>query len=186
MRLADATLGVALGEAANRVREIGGNNRGEDVEKYLEAAGIFVPAAWCLAFLFWSAQSASQLLDCENPLRHLTKRALVADLIDTSKARGWTIPPRKARPGDLVTFQWPTGNHVGIILNAPLILSGVPSTAPPVVSRFATVEGNTESEVGEDDEERQREGDGVFLKNRKHAEGITKYHRWDEFQMGPR
>lgn len=184
MRLRDAALGIAMGEAANRVREVGGNNRGPDVAKYLRSTDIQVPAAWCLAFLFWCSENGARLLECENPLRKVPLRALVASLIDTARAEGWIVSPRRAKAGDIVAFQWRSGNHVGILLDTPPVLA---TPDPPNVAPFFTVEGNTANDVGEDElEQRQREGDGVHVKLRRYVPGKTHFIRWDEARQGPR
>lgn len=183
MRLRDAAVGIALGEAANRVREVGGNNTGEDVAKYLEATWIDVPAPWCMAFVYWACVSASQLLGVENPLRYVPKRALVASLIDTAKEHQWIIQPRAAVPGDLVAFRWSSGHHVGFLVDTPLITT---AESGPTVGPFWTVEGNTSPGVGLDTEEQEREGDGVFVKERQYIADRVNFIRWDENLLGPR
>lgn len=182
MRLRDAAVGIALGERANDARETGGNNRGPAVEKYLRSCGISIPAAWCMAFVFWSAEKAAEHLQTENPLRNVPLRALVASLIDTARRREWIIPASVAEPGDIVAFQWSSGNHVGFLLEPPPVVFGAGRTH---TGPFWTLEGNTDQDVGLDNEERQREGDGVFVKTRRATTGRVHFIRWDEGRHGP-
>lgn len=41
-----------------------GSNWGEHVEKYLASVGIYFPASWCMAFVYWCVENS----DMKNPL----------------------------------------------------------------------------------------------------------------------
>lgn len=45
-----------------------GSNWGHPIQDYLASVGIFFPAAWCAAVVFWCYDHASQQLGCKNPL----------------------------------------------------------------------------------------------------------------------
>ncbi len=45
-----------------------GSNWGHPVQDYLASVGIYFPAAWCAAIVFWCYEHASQQLGYSNPL----------------------------------------------------------------------------------------------------------------------
>lgn len=45
-----------------------GSNWGKHVQKYLASVGIFAPAAWCMAFVYWVVDNACKELKIPNPL----------------------------------------------------------------------------------------------------------------------
>lgn len=183
MRLRDAAVGIALGEAVNDAHEIGGNNRGPYVRKYLKSVGFDEGAAWCAAFTWWCIIEGARFLGVSGfPLAELRRRALVAAYIDFAREHELVVLPGLARPGDLVAFQWPSGNHIGFVLERPPALAGSPHT----VARFATIEGNTSPGVGLESWERERDGDGVYRRRRKYDEDRVTFIRWDGGLHGPK
>lgn len=161
-----AALGAALAEADRGVREIGGNNRGPDIRRYLAACDppIHVAAPWCAAFVQWASDVASQGLGALNPLDGVRQEALVESYFDHFAPRG-IVPFEVAEPGDLVLFRFPNGpdrwNHIGIL-----------ARAPDQDGKFWVVEGNT-------GDASQRDGDGVYLKPRvSNAEYPVAFIRW--------
>jgi hypothetical protein len=50
---------IAKAQAAANVREVGGANRGPQVEIYLKAAGMSPGSPWCAAFVAWVVREAS-------------------------------------------------------------------------------------------------------------------------------
>jgi len=180
MRLRDAALAVAIGEAANGIREVGGENQGPRVREYLENAGIGIPAAWCAAFIQFDADGGARYLGVENPLDEVEREALVADYVELGRRNGWVIEPTEARAGDLVAFKFSGAdrwNHIGFVEEAvPYVTqAGTIEYAP-----FRTIEGNTSPGVGASTEEEEREGEGVFRKRRDVIQGRTIFLRWDE------
>lgn len=182
MRLRLAAAGIAIGEYANNAREIGGNNRGEFVRKYLKSAGFGEGAPWCAAFTYWCIEEAAQFLNCKNPFQGMKYPALVSAYATMARDNGWLMPPERAREGDLVVFHWPSGNHIGFLLDRPPVLAG----RSDVVGPFWTIEGNTGPGVGFSAEEMEREGDGVYRKLRKYDAKQVRFIRWDGGQIGPR
>ncbi|MGE4191683.1 MAG: hypothetical protein AB7G12_17495 [Thermoanaerobaculia bacterium] len=154
MRLRDAALACALGEAARGVRESGGANRGPDVTAYLKNAGINVPAAWCAAYVQAMSDRGAKLLGVPNPLDDVQREALVADYVDLARQRRWIVGPDAVRRGDLAAFRFgtPIGawNHIAFVMDPPVLVGGS-------WSRFWTCEGNTNAGGS-------REGDGVYVK----------------------
>lgn len=166
MRLSEAALGVAIGEAVNDVREIGGENRGPKVQQYLENAAISVAAPWCAAFVQWVSDGAADFLGIPNPLNDVRREALVADYWSLAQERHWVVQPKGVRRGDLAVFRWPSGDHIGVVMD------------PPFQGEFQTVEGNTSPGVGTSDREREREGEGVYRKTRRVVPGQTFFVTW--------
>lgn len=161
------TLGVALGDADHKVREVGGNNAGPRVKAYLANAGIAVAAPWCAAAVQMWSDVAARALGVSNPLDAVKLEALVQSYYDqfALDVIGPTVRPE---PGDLVLFKFPkdgkaspTWNHIGLIAQAP----------KPGTSIAICVEGNT----GDVD---QRDGDGVYLKPRDLAKLTNCVIRW--------
>lgn len=148
-----ATLGVAAAEAARQVREVGGNNRGVDIRRYLAACDppINVAAPWCAAFVQWASDVAAHALGVPNPLDDVRDEALVQSYYDFFAPHG-VVPFELARPGDLAVFRFPNGparwNHIGIL-----------ARKPDQHGMFWCLEGNTS-------DANQRDGDGVHLKPR--------------------
>jgi len=155
---------VALAEADKGVREVGGMNRGPDVEKYQKTVGLSAGSPWCAAFVAWCVtQSKGQVTPpgwCSGSAItqwHRGSRKMLAE--------GFTTPEKadfqsKVRPGMIWVRAkdaagataarrgtWVQG-HTGIVVAVD-------------EEGFHTVEGNTNSAGS-------REGDGVY----------RKLHRW--------
>lgn len=191
MRLRTAALAVLIGEAASRVHEQGGDNRGARVRQYLANVGIGVPAAWCAAAIQWAADHGAWYLGVDDPLDWVEQEALVESYAMEGERRGWVVLPWEARAGDLVLFMFPEPgadeepkrwNHCGLLEDAQL--QYVMQNERRVYHSFRTVEGNTSPGVGLTPTERDREGDGVYRKVRKFVPGRTLFLRWDEATEG--
>ena len=149
MSLQDVALGVALCEDDEKVREVGGNNRGPRVARYLADAGINVAAPWCAAFVQYCSDVAANGVGVANPLDEVKLEALVQSYYNWAAS----VPARIVGtpvPGDLILYDfhghgW---DHIGFV--------AVPPDANGIVH---TVEGNT-GDVN------QRDGDGVYAKAR--------------------
>lgn len=173
MSLRSAAFGVAACDAYRGVVEEG-ENSGTAVRGYLSNCDppINVAAPWCAAAVQWWADVAAEALDVPNPLDEVRREAYVDDYYAWAMGREILIPPSQARSGDLVLFEFPTGpdrwNHIGFV-----------ARPPDNTWTIWTVEGNTSPGVGATDGERQREGDGVYLKQR-HLDGSyrTAFVRW--------
>ncbi|MBP1746626.1 MAG: putative peptidoglycan-binding protein [Deltaproteobacteria bacterium] len=118
-RLGKAALGVAIGELRAGAGEVGGNNCGPWVKKYLVPAGLGEGESWCASFVSWSYLQA-----CEGDKRNMPfpYSPGARDLMSKLKKRGWTNEPQggyEPRPGDLV-FWWREKlsgwlGHVGLV-----------------------------------------------------------------------
>ncbi len=134
------------------VREKGGNNLGQLVEMFLKSCALAPGNPWCLAFALFCVQGVDAQVDALF-LQSLPGTALVSTGHCLTL---WQTAPLHRRqspePGFLVLWQkeGTTQGHAGIVIAD---LGG---------GRFQTVEGNTA-----DSEGIAREGDGVFLKERR-------------------
>lgn len=164
-------LGFAASEADHKVREEGGNNRGPRIRQYLDGAGIAVDAPWCAAFVNYCADGAARVLGVPNPLDEVQLEALVQSYHD--RFQGSQVSVAEAQAGDLVLFRFSGSdrwNHIGLVAQPP----------KPGSTTFWSVEGNTSAGVGATDEEREREGDGVYVKPREIGSGYpVSFIAWD-------
>lgn len=130
------------------IREMGGNNHGPWVKKFLAAVGLPEGYAWCDAFQSFEMEGAAgHRLPIES--------ASVAQTYATGKQLGWAVT-RPAR-GDLVCYDFDGDgqfdDHIGLVVKVVAI--------GPMLT-LETVEGNTSSGVAGS----QGDGDGVFLRRR--------------------
>jgi hypothetical protein len=146
------------------VREVGGPNRGPEVEKYLARVGLGPGFPWCAAFVYWCFDEAALHSTVPNPL---PKTAGVLD--HWNKAPDHVkLPPsaaaddlRNINPGTIFCIDHGHGHgHTGIVMSAE-------------GEGLKTVEGNT-NVAG------SREGDGVYYRTRRFSEinlGYLDYSR---------
>jgi hypothetical protein len=153
---------VAEAELAKGVREIGGKNRGPDVEKYQKAVAIKPGDPWCAAFVSWCYLTATGLPSaswCSGSAITIfhkgSRKAAPSDVVYPSNSD----LPTRVRPGMVwVRAKDPEGaasaakgvwvqGHTGIVV-------AVDATG------FTCIEGNT-NDAG------SREGDGVYRKLHK-------------------
>lgn len=130
------------------IREVGANNHGPWVKKFLAEVGLPEGYAWCDAFQSFEMQGAAgHKLPIES--------ASVLQTYATGKKLGWAVT--KPARGDLVCYDF-NGNgqfddHIGLVVR-------VLSVGPMLT--LETVEGNTSSGLTGS----QGDGDGVFLRRR--------------------
>lgn len=103
----DTNLGIAALRVAKRemqlgAREVGGNNLGPFVEKYLLVCGLKPPQPWCTAFVSWCIRKASLKAA-------LKPSASARGLLSVARRLGLMVS--KPEPGNLVF--WSRGNPVG-------------------------------------------------------------------------
>jgi hypothetical protein len=137
-----------LAAAKLGIREVGGNNHGPWVKKFLSEVGLPEGYAWCDAFQSFEMHGvAGHRLPIES--------ASVAQTYATGKKLGWAVS--KPARGDLVCYDFDGDgqfdDHIGLVV-------GVRVLGPMLT--LQTVEGNTSSGVGGS----QGDGDGVFLRRR--------------------
>lgn len=94
-----AALETAIGELRADAREIGGNNRGPFVVKYLNG---LAPegSSWCAAFVSWCFDQPRGTV----PFPYTVG---ARDLLAEGRARGWAVPPGAAyppKPGDVAVW----------------------------------------------------------------------------------
>lgn len=137
-------------------------NWGPQIQEFLAAAGVHVPAAWCAAFVNWCAQKAGGLLGELSPLEGVPHQAYVQSYYQHGKAKGWEIHADEVRPGDLFLI-WSSSlkrwAHIGFVEKVELGLG-----------RFSTIEGNTNVKGS-------REGLYVMQRQRQVSPSIT-FMRW--------
>lgn len=126
--LAAAVIQVAEAELQQNAREVGGNNQGPFVEKYLAPTGLKAPQPWCAAFASWCVREAARTLKVKPPLPYT---ASTRSIYDAAKARGLLVPEPEA--GDLILWGLLSPprryGHTGIVVKR----SG---------GRLVTIEGN--------------------------------------------
>jgi hypothetical protein len=130
------------------IREVGGNNHGPWVKKFLAEVGLPEGYAWCDAFQSFEMRGAAgHQLPIES--------ASVLQTYATGKKLGWAVT--KPARGDLVCYDFDGdgqfNDHIGLVVR-------VVSIGPMLT--LETVEGNTSSGVAGS----QGDGDGVFLRRR--------------------
>lgn len=113
-------------------REIGGNNRGPFVAKYLEPSGLKPPQPWCAAFVSWCMLRATR----KRGLKELPYFMSAREMFNWARAGGFLL--KHPVPGSLVffsrggLFSWK--GHCGIV-------SGVTK------NRVTVIEGNRGTRV---------------------------------------
>jgi hypothetical protein len=148
MLLREKLVQTELAAAKLGIHEIGGDNHGPWVKKFLAEVGLPEGYAWCDAFQsFEMATVAGKKLPIES--------ASVAQTYNTAAKLGWLVI--KPARGDLVCYDFDGDgqfdDHIGLVVRVVAI--------GPVLT-LETVEGNTSSgNAGS-----QANGDGVFLRRR--------------------
>lgn len=158
---------IAKAQAAANVREVGGANRGPQVETYLKAAGMSPGSPWCAAFVAWvireaSGQAkaprwatASAVTNFFNAQTKLRGTEFLAYPHERGRVKAGWIWVRAASVADAEAARgrkWTRG-HTGIVTS-------------PDGAGFATVEGNT-NKAG------SRDGDGVYSKSQSWTDPRT-------------
>lgn len=114
-----AALAKAIDEMKAGAQEIGGNNRGPWVKKYLEPAGLEEGNSWCASFVSWCYLQACGEDKNKMPFAYCPgARALLKQFKD----KGWASEPQSGcepKPGDIVVW-WRVSlhgwqGHVGLV-----------------------------------------------------------------------
>lgn len=163
--IATVALGVFAGDADHNVVEVGANNRGPRIREYLASVGLGEGYAWCAAGVFYCWDYASEVTGEPNPLEAVPLRGLVESYFETF--RNYVVSPESAPVGSLVLMKFGSNDraydHLGLLRKR---------IAPGSLAGADTVEGNTGPGIGTDPVEREREGDGVYLRTRGLEEGL--------------
>lgn len=136
---------IAWADSQVGVREVK-QNRGKEVEKYQECAGLGKGGgfAWCACFVYWC------LIQSGVNKNQLPAPGLCAAVRNWARwAKSRSRIQKHPKRGDL--FYWLNADqtgHIGFCLG------------PSILGVFRTLEGNTDGESG------SREGDGVYKRTR--------------------
>lgn len=141
-------LRAELAAAKLGIHEVGGNNQGPWVKKFLAEVGLPEGYAWCDAFQSYEEHGVAGV---KLPI----ESASVAQTYTTAKQLGWLVTRPFSR--DLVLYDLDGDgqfdDHIGILVK-------VLHLGPTLILR--TVEGNTSSGIAGS----QGDGDGVWLRTR--------------------
>lgn len=140
---------LSVARAHLGIREVGGNNRGPQVDEIIRDNGGTGPEPWCGDFVArcyrWAGSSAVQRGWAA--VRNLGRLAGMRPLAGV----------RSALAGDLVCFRFPGGgDHVGILVG--YCDAGGRPVAPAAASHVHTIDGNSS---GDDVSDSAAGGDGV-------------------------
>lgn len=155
MLLRERLVRAEVAAASEHIREVGGNNHGPEVKKFLAEVGLPEGYAWCDAFQSYEEHAvAGRRLPIES--------ASVAVTYDAAKKLGWTVD--RPRRGDLVLYDFDgdgqADDHIGIVTR----VLHLPTTKGKLFGSYVlrTVEGNTSSgRAGS-----QTDGAGVYIRTR--------------------
>lgn len=99
-----AALAVAISELKANAREIGGNNRGAFVRKYLAPAGLDEGNSWCASFVSWCFL---QTVGGDKSAMPFAYTPSARRLLSEFKQLGWASAPGsdyRPQPGDVVVW----------------------------------------------------------------------------------
>jgi hypothetical protein len=99
-----AALEVAIAELKAGAGEVGGNNKGPWVKKYLSQAGLPEGNSWCASFVSWCTFHACGEKKDAMPFAYCPG---ARNLLVEFKAKGWAYAPNKNYqpvPGDIVVW----------------------------------------------------------------------------------
>lgn len=114
-----SALQFAINELIAGSGEVGGNNKGPWVKKYLEPTGLPEGNSWCAAFISWCFLQAAGGNKSAMPFNY---SAGARDVFNQYKRKGWTFDgtgDMQLQPGDIVSWwrvSMPSGfGHIGIV-----------------------------------------------------------------------
>lgn len=148
-----AALAAAIGELKAGACEVGGNNRGPYVRKYLAPAGLGEGEAWCTAFVSWCFLQGGGGDEAAMPFRYT---AGARDLLAQLKREGWANAPGSSYaplPGDVVVW-WRVSlqgwqGHAGLVHSVrDGMLYTIEGNRSPCVQGFSYVLGAMDRLLG--------------------------------------
>lgn len=155
MLLREKLVRAEIAAAKLGIHEVGGNNQGPWVKKFLAEVGLPQGYAWCDAFQSYEEHAAAgRRLPIES--------ASVIQTYNEARMLGWLV--KRPFRGDLVLYDFNgdgrTDDHIGIVER----VDHLPSTHGKLFGFYVltTVEGNTSSGKSGS----QSEGDGVYIRTR--------------------
>jgi hypothetical protein len=102
--LGKAALAVAIGELKAGAGEVGGNNKGPSVKKYLAPAGLDEGNPWCASFVSWCYLQA---VGGDKHAMPFPYSPGARNLLKEFVAQGWAYDPSthyQPQPGDIVVW----------------------------------------------------------------------------------
>ena len=147
VNLSETAVSIARSEIKKGAQEVGGNNRGPFVAKYLQPSGLRPPQPWCAAFMSWCLLSASKKLGL-TPLPYFVS---AREMFNWAKASGYIVDEPIA--GCLVffsrggLFSWK--GHCGIvdsISRSKLVI--IEANRGPRVQKFTYKRGEIRNLLG--------------------------------------
>lgn len=148
-----AALAKAIEELKAGAGEVGGNNKGPWVRKYLAPAGLSEGNSWCASFVSWCYMQASGGNTNAMPFPYCPgARALLKEFKD----KGWSYPPGSGyepKPGDIVVW-WRERldgwlGHVGLVYQLKDgMLYTIEGNKSPKVQGFSYVFSRMEKLLG--------------------------------------
>lgn len=148
-----AALEAAIAELKGNAREIGGNNSGPFVRKYLAPAGIAEGNPWCASFVSWCFLQAAGGAEAAMPFAYApSARGLLSEF----KQQGWASAPGSdylPQPGDVVVW-WRVSlagwlGHTGLVHSvADGMLYTIEGNRSPRVQGFSYVLSRTDRLLG--------------------------------------
>lgn len=152
MLIRDRLVQAALAAARLGIREVGPENHGPWVRRFLAEVGLPEGYAWCDAFVSYELHAAAGR-------RLPVESASVWETYTAARKLGWLLPgSAKPARGDLVLYDFDgdgrADDHIGIVVSARSLPGGL--------VQLRTVEGNTSSGAAGS----QAEGDGVYVRTR--------------------
>jgi peptidoglycan hydrolase-like protein with peptidoglycan-binding domain len=113
-------LEIAIEELNAGAGEIGGNNKGIWVKKYLKPVGLGEGQPWCAGFVSWCFQESATRTGTSSPFKYSAgARNIYHQLRTMGKTVDLTSNGDQAKPGDIVAW-WRTSmssgkGHIGIV-----------------------------------------------------------------------
>lgn len=154
-QLSDRALAIAKSQVGQKENPLG-SNWGHPVQDYLASVGLYQPASWCMAFVYWCVDHAANQLGMANPL---TKTGGVLNSYHTFKGYKALVGHNVELPESGYIFIMDLGNGLGHTGFVEARQNGI---------AMATIEGNT-NDTG------SREGIEVAEKTRQNKAPIIGY-----------
>lgn len=111
-------LEFAINELRSGAGEVGGNNKGPFVKKYMQPTGLGEGNAWCAGFISWCFLQAAEGDKAAMPFRYT---AGARNIFNQFKNKGWLLNSdiTNLQPGDLVCWwrvSMPSGlGHIALV-----------------------------------------------------------------------
>jgi len=115
-----AALQFAINELKAGAGEVGGNNKGPWIKKYLQPAGLEEGQPWCASFVSWCFLQAAGGDKTAMPFKY---NGAARNVYNQYKQKGWVLdgndPAQTPAPGDIVAW-WRTSlasgkGHIGFV-----------------------------------------------------------------------